>query len=72
GRVAYRRISYYIDEVKVASFTPGDGALGGTNPGAMVVAPAVNAQNGNVCAVHSEMLGESGWELIVQEGAPVA
>lgn len=69
ARLGARKILWFIDEVEVASFTPGDDVLGGTNT-ITWMGMGVNAQQGNVCAGHTEMLGQIGWELIVQDGAP--
>lgn len=70
GRVGQRNIRYYLDEVEVAKFTPANDVMGGTNITDYRLGAAVNAQNGNVCAIHSEMLGEHGWEFYEQVGAP--
>ncbi len=66
GRLGKRHIKWFIDEVEVASFTPGDDALNGSDPGTLM-GMGINAQKDNVCAGHAEMLGETGWELIVQD-----
>ena len=68
NRLGERKILWFIDEVEVASFTPGDGVLGGTDGATMRMGLGINAAAGNVCAGHYEMLGEIGWELLVQEG----
>ena len=68
GRIGKRVITWFIDEKQVASFTPGDDVLGGGDVARMRMGLGVNSQNGNVCAGHSEMLGQIGWELMVQEG----
>lgn len=70
SRVGTRKIVWYIDEVEVASFTPDNEELGGSATVTMRMGVGVNAQGGNVCAGHSEMLGQIGWELLVQEGGP--
>jgi hypothetical protein len=70
GRLGQRTIKYFIDEVEVASYAPLAGELGGSTVAAIRVGFGVNAQNGNVCAGHYEMMGAAGWELLVQEGAP--
>ncbi|KKK75272.1 hypothetical protein LCGC14_2875370 [marine sediment metagenome] len=69
SRVDERKIIFYIDEVEVASYTPADDVLGGSETAAMRMGLGVNAQGGNVCAAHSEMMGDAGWELLVQESS---
>lgn len=68
GRIGKRNVKWFIDEVEVASFTPGNDALGGSDTAIHRLIMGVNAQNGNVCAGHSEMIGGPSLELIVQEG----
>ena len=70
GRIGQRNITYFIDEVQVAQFTPADGVLGGSSIAQFQLFVGVNAQNGNVCASHFEMMSEGGWELLVQPGGP--
>lgn len=68
NRIGKRKILWFIDDVEVASFTPGDGVLGGTSTQALRFGLGVNARDSNVCAGHTQMLGEHGWELLVTDG----
>lgn len=70
GRVGQRNITWFIDEVQVAQFTPGNNLVGGTDTSPSRVFVGVNAQNGNVCASHYEMFGEVAQLFFVQPGAP--
>jgi hypothetical protein len=67
ARPGQRKILWFIDETEVASFTPGDGVLGGTDLGTLIQM-GINPQQGNVCAGHTDMLGENVWELLVRGG----
>ena len=71
NRLTERKIVWFIDEVEVASFTPGDDVLGGSVVSDMRMGLGVNAEAVNVCAAHYEMMGGSGagWELLVQESS---
>lgn len=70
GRIGQRNITYFIDEVQVAQFTPGDNVLGGSSTAILNLFVGANAQLGNACAVHYEMLSDGGWEFLVQPGGP--
>jgi hypothetical protein len=70
GRVGERKILYYVDEVLVATYTPDDDELQGTLTSQVKLGMGVNAENGNVCAGHKQMLSEHGIASIIQTGGP--
>ncbi len=70
GRVGERNITWFIDDVQVAQYTPADDVLGGSSNAGLELFVGANSQNGNACASLYEMMGEGGWEFLVQPGGP--
>ncbi len=68
NRIGQRNIKYYVDEELVATFTPADDVLGGTDTSDRRFGIGINCQAGNRARAFHAALSETGLQYFVQTG----